>query len=271
VRPHTRRHRRGTPLPAPRSSTPDGLDAHPASSPSRHDGLGRGLVAVLLAGALLTGCTAAPTEPATATTRTTKQDAAKPAAKAAPRPDAASARKTLADLPVKGRAPRTGYDRDEFGPAWADVDRNGCDTRNDVLRRDLTKVKLKPGTRGCVVLSGTLADPYTGERIEFVRGPRSSEVQIDHVVALSDAWQKGAQRLDEDEREHLANDPLNLLAVDGPTNQSKGDGDAATWLPRRKAYRCAYVARQVQVKARYELWVTKAEKAAISRILAACS
>jgi hypothetical protein len=174
-------------------------------------------------------------------------------------------------LLVKGRAPRVGYERELFGQAWADTDRNGCDTRNDVLRRDLHATVLKSGTRGCVVLSGTLDDPYTGHAIGFVRGAATSaRVQIDHVVALSDAWQKGAQQWSAETRTHFANDPLNLLAVDGLTNQRKSDGDAATWLPPRTAYRCAYVARQTAVKARYRLWVTAAERDAVRRVLATC-
>lgn len=177
----------------------------------------------------------------------------------------------LGALEMKGRAPKTGYHRDQFGQRWADVDRNGCDTRNDVLARDLTAKTFKPGTRDCVVLSGTLADPFTGTLINFVRGETtSSEVQIDHVVALSDAWQKGAQQLTAETRTAFANDPLNLLAVDGPTNQSKGDGDAATWLPPNKSFRCDYVARQVAVKAKYGLWVTAAESDAIVRVLGSC-
>ncbi|MBB4883194.1 DUF1524 domain-containing protein [Micrococcus flavus] len=177
----------------------------------------------------------------------------------------------LDTLEVKGRAPKTGYERERFGQSWADVDRNGCDTRNDILRRDLVDVVLKAGTGGCKVLRGTLHGPYTGTTIAFVSGPdTSADVQIDHVVALSDAWQKGAQSLSADERAAFANDPLNLLAVDGPTNQSKSDGDAATWLPPNKAYRCPFVARQVAVKAEYGLWVTAAERDAIARVLAAC-
>jgi hypothetical protein len=177
----------------------------------------------------------------------------------------------LATLAVKGRAPRTGYDRARFGQAWADVDRNGCDTRNDVLRRDLTGFVLKAGTHGCLVLRGTLSDPYTGTTIAFLRGQQTSTaVQIDHVVALSDAWQKGASQWSADTRERFANDPLNLLAVDGPSNARKSDGDAATWLPPAKAYRCRYVARQVAVKTAYGLWVTSAERAAITRVLDAC-
>jgi len=177
----------------------------------------------------------------------------------------------VAALAVKGRAPRTGYSRDEFGHAWYDTDRNGCDTRNDVLRRDLRHFTLKAGTHGCLVLSGTLVSPYTADSVEFVRGTTTSAaVQIDHVVALSDAWQKGAQRLSSASRTAFANDPLNLLAVDRATNSAKGDGDAATWLPPSKRYRCDYVARQVAVKLKYHLWVTAAERDAFVRVLTSC-
>ncbi len=185
--------------------------------------------------------------------------------------DGGSAVGALASLATKGRAPRTGYDRTLFGQAWADVDRNGCDTRNDVLGRDLTAEETRPGTHGCIILSGILHDPYTGTTIAFVRGQSTSgKVQIDHVVALSDAWQKGAQQLATSQRIALANDPLNLLSVDGLTNQRKSDGDAATWLPPNKAFRCSYAARQIAVKAKYGLWVTSAERDALGRILATC-
>ncbi len=182
----------------------------------------------------------------------------------------------LDGLDVKGRAPRTGYDRALFGQAWTDdvnVDggHNGCDTRNDVLRRDLRGVTLRPGSHGCTVLTGTLADPYTGQTIEFERGPRSSVVQIDHVVALADAWQKGAQQWSSRKRIDFANDPLNLLAVSGTANQAKGAGDAATWLPRNKSFRCDYVARQVAVKQKYGAWTTAAEKSAMQRVLSGCT
>ncbi|MGA7203982.1 MAG: DUF1524 domain-containing protein [Specibacter sp.] len=184
---------------------------------------------------------------------------------------AAKALDILGTLPIKGRAPKTGYSRTEFGQAWADVDHNGCDTRNDILNRDLTATTFKPGTRNCIVLTGVLADPYTASTIAFQRGATtSSAVQIDHVVALSDAWQKGAQKLSVQKRTALANDPLNLLAVDGPANQQKSDGDAATWLPSSKAYRCDYVARQISVKATYSLWVTQGEHDAMVRVLADC-
>ena len=225
-----------------------------------------------------TGSATTPTTPSTATSTATPTapnpstaaatpDAQQQIAAAAP----ATALAQLGTLAVKGRAPKTGYDRDLFGQRWADTDRNGCDTRNDVLRRDLTGVALKSGTHGCVVLTGTLADPYSGTSISFVRGEGTSElVQIDHVVALSDAWQKGAQQWSASRRLAFANDPLNLLAVQGRLNAQKGDGDAATWLPPAKSYRCAYVARQVAVKAKYGAWVTAAERDAIARVLSTC-
>ena len=177
----------------------------------------------------------------------------------------------LETLAVKGRAPKTGYTRAQFGQAWADVDRNGCDTRNDILKRDLTGIIYKSGTRNCVVASGTLVDRYSGETINFVRGNVTSmEVQIDHVVALSNAWQTGAFKLSADQRKALANDPMNLFAVKGRLNSQKGDGDAATWLPPLKSFRCAYVAQQIAVKAKYSLWVVAPEKAAMVSILAKC-
>ena len=172
---------------------------------------------------------------------------------------------------TKGRAAKTGYTRAQFGQTWADVDRNGCDTRNDILKRDLTAEVFKEKTRECVVLSGTLIDPFSGETINFVRGNTSSmEVQIDHVVALSNAWQTGAFKLSIKERTAFANDPMNLLAVKGRLNSQKGDGDAATWLPPLKSYRCDYVARQIAVKIKYKLWFTAPEKEAMVRILKSC-
>jgi hypothetical protein len=177
----------------------------------------------------------------------------------------------LETLPVKGRAPKTGYSRDQFGQTWADVNRNGCDTRNDILKRDLISITYKPKTRDCVVLTGVLEDRYSGETINFVRGNISSmDVQIDHVVALSNAWQTGAFKLSLLQRTALANDPLNLFAVKGRLNSQKGDGDAATWLPPLKSYRCSYVSQQIAVKAKYSLWVTAPEKSAILGILAKC-
>ena len=193
-------------------------------------------------------------------------------------PDIAEVLAALDSLEVKGRAPKTGYEREEFGQAWSDdvtveFGHNGCDTRNDILRRDLDpeSLVLKEGTHDCVALSGTLHDPYSGQDIEFQRGAQTSRaVQIDHVVPLADAWQKGAQQWSPEKRRDFANDARNLLAVDGPLNQQTGAGDAATWLPPNKGFRCEYARRIVEVKAAYEIWVTAAEKDALRRLLNAC-
>jgi len=176
------------------------------------------------------------------------------------------AAEVLQSLEVKGRAPKTNYSRDQFGGGWATS--NGCDTRNIILARDL---KDDAVNEKCQVTSGVLDDVYTGKVIDFRRGADTSDdIQIDHVVTLSDAWQKGAQQLSPIEREALANDPLELIAVDGEANQQKSDGDAATWLPPNKPFRCQYVARQIAVKKKYRLWVTAAEKNAMEAVLSGC-
>jgi len=183
---------------------------------------------------------------------------------AAPKDDALT---VLNSLAVKGRAAKTGYTREQF-PTWSDLNHNGCDTRNEILNRDLTQVLFKAGTKDCKVTSGLLIDPYSGKVITF--SSVKSTIDIDHVVALSNAWQTGAAYFDKSKRQLIANDPLNLLAVDYSLNRQKGDGDAATWLPPRKSYRCDYVARQIAVKAKYSLWVTGPEKDAIIKILEKC-
>ena len=180
-----------------------------------------------------------------------------------------SALALLGTLAVKGRAAKTGYGREQFGPAWTDTNRNGCDTRNDILARDLTAAVFRAGTRSCVVVSGRLAEPYVGAAISF-SNTRGDAVHIDHVVSLSNAWQTGAFGWVAGKRLAFANDPTNLLAVDGAANMAKSDGDAATWLPPNKAYRCALVARQTGVKAKYQLWVTPPERDAIARVLTTC-
>ncbi|MCX5200748.1 HNH endonuclease family protein [Streptomyces sp. NBC_00237] len=180
-----------------------------------------------------------------------------------------SALAAVEQLPVKGRAPKTGYERKAFGRAWADTDANGCGTRDDILKRDLKDVKFTDGAKQCKVGSGVLVDdPYTGTRVVYKRG--ASKVDIDHLVALSDAWQKGAQQWSRGKRLAFANDPLNLLASESSANRKKGDGDTATWLPQNKAYRCAYVASQVAVKKKYGLWVTSGERDAMKSVLTTC-
>jgi Excalibur calcium-binding domain/Protein of unknown function (DUF1524) len=178
-----------------------------------------------------------------------------------------SALAAVTRLTVKGRGPKTGYGREQFGDGWATVD--GCDTRDRILSRDLRAKTFRAATNHCIVVSGRLADPYTSTTINYVRGSGAG-VDIDHVVALSDAWQKGAQRWPARERVAFANDPLNLLAVDASANRQKGDGDTATLLPANKPFRCTYVARQVSVKLKYAVSVTRAEHDAMLRVLGTC-
>lgn len=172
----------------------------------------------------------------------------------------------LETLPVKGRAPKTGYSRDQFSNGWAR--RGECDVRNIILRRDLKNVETN---EECQVVRGVLVDPYTAKTIRFTRGAQTSaSVQVDHVVALSNAWQTGAQQLSAEQRHALANDPLNLIATDGGANQQKGDADAATWLPSNRSFRCQYVARQIAVKKAYSLWLVPPEAVAMKQVLARC-
>ena len=172
----------------------------------------------------------------------------------------------LEELEVKGRAPKKGYARSQFYEEWPLID--GCSLRQRIIRRELGESAV---LNGCNVVAGEYDEPYTGEHMVFTEKSQISDgVQIDHVVALSDAWQKGAQQLSAEARYEMATDPLNLLAVDGETNKNKSDGDAATWLPPNKKFRCQYVARQVSVKYKYGLWVTEAEKEAIARVLQNC-
>ena len=174
-----------------------------------------------------------------------------------------SAAEALDALPVKGRAPKTDYARSQFGSGWSTT--NGCDSRNIILHRDLDNPVVD---EKCNVVSGSLNDSYTGTVIPFTKGV--SDIQIDHVVALSNAWQTGAQQLTRQQRIQLANDPLELIAVQGEANQQKSDGDAATWLPSNKPFRCEYIARQIAVKQKYSLWVTAPEKSAMMGVLSSC-
>ena len=173
----------------------------------------------------------------------------------------------LNQLEVKGRAAKTGYSRAQF-PHWSDPDRNGCDARNDTLKRDLTNITYKVGTRDCKVVGGQLLDPFSGKSLTF--SSTKSNIDIDHLVALSNAWQTGAAYFDKAKRTQIANDPLNLLAVDAKLNRQKGDSDAATWLPPAKSFRCEYVAAQIAVKVKYSLWLTAPEKSAMSKVLESC-
>ena len=214
------------------------------------------LFSLLVAATLLLGV--GPSSVAHATTSHNSKSSSQPTASS-----------LLATLKIKGRAPKTGYARSLFSDGWGTI--GSCDTRNFILSRDLTNIVWRPGET-CIVASGVLREPYSGKTIHFVRGVKTSlAVQIDHVVPVSDAWQKGAQQWSSSKRYNFYNDPLNLLAVDGPLNGSKSDSDAASWLPPNKGYRCAYVARQIAVKAKYAVWVTAAEKGAMTSVLARCA
>ncbi|MET9775405.1 HNH endonuclease family protein [Streptomyces sp. NPDC006367] len=183
--------------------------------------------------------------------------------------DRKAARELIEKLRTKGRGPKTGYDRDEFGYAWMDtadgvpLARNGCDTRNDLLKRDGQEVRFRSGSN-CVVIAMTLHDPYTGTTIDW-RKQEASEVQIDHVVPLSYSWQMGSSRWPESKREQIANDPLNLIPVQGRANSAKSDSGPATWLPPSKGIRCAYAVRFAQVAVKYELAVTAPDREAMLR------
>ncbi|MDT7719272.1 MAG: hypothetical protein QOE94_283 [Mycobacterium sp.] len=183
-------------------------------------------------------------------------------------------RRQLEELPVKGWDRVQDFNRARFGEPWSDdvnveFGHNGCNTRDDILRRDLVDLQVRPGT--CFAQRGILHDPYTGATIVFVRGPDTSPaVQIDHVVSLSDAWYKGARTWDDQRRRDFANDPRNLLAVAGQANFDKAFRDAASWLPPNVAFRCAFVGRLVEVKTDYRLWVSGREKDAMRRVLRDC-
>jgi len=184
------------------------------------------------------------------------------------------ARQQLKQLEVRGWDRTSDFKRYQFGKAWSDdVDvefgHNGCNTRDDILRRDLQNLVVRPGT--CYAQSGTLVDPYSGVTIDFVRSPDTSKaIEIDHVVALADAWYKGARSWDPQRRLDFANDPRNLLAVSPKANFDKAFRDAASWLPINEAFRCDFVARQIEVKAAYGLWLAAKERKAMDAVLARC-
>jgi len=184
------------------------------------------------------------------------------------------ARRALKALPVRGWDRTADFRRSQFGEAWSDdvnveFGHNGCNTRDDILRRDLKDLVVRPFT--CYAQSGTLVDPYTGTAIAFVRGPQTSNsIEIDHVVALADAWYKGARSWDPQHRLDFANDPRNLLAVSPKANFDKAFRDAASWLPPNAAFRCDFAARQVEVKTAYSLWVSAKEKKAMTDVLSRC-
>lgn len=204
---------------------------------------------------------------------TSSANAASPVVPPAPSPYD-NARRQLRDLPVRGWDRTSDFQRRQFGEAWSDdvnveFGHNGCNTRDDILRRDLKNLVVRPFT--CFAQSGTLVDPYTGATIDFVRGPdTSNSIEIDHVVSLADAWYKGARAWDAQRRLDFANDPRNLLAVSPKANFDKAFRDAASWLPPNQAFRCDFVVRQIDVKTAYGLWLSAKERKALADALARC-
>ena len=183
--------------------------------------------------------------------------------------DVQRAKATLARLPVKGRAPKTGYTRRQFGTGWLTV--AGCDMRNRTLAKDLSNVVYRLGTHDCVVERGTLHDPYTGATMPFVRGNTTSTlVQIDHRFSLLLAWEQGAQQWTPEQRVAFANDPANLVAVEGKVNQAKGASGPGSWLPPNKSYRCSFVIAWLDVADGYGLSINSGDHQAASHVLASC-
>lgn len=205
--------------------------------------------------------------PATTNSTENPQVSASPSVSSTQEPGDGDSKALLAaqTLVERGRSASTNYSRDAFGSAWKDVDRNGCDTRNDILSRDFTTAIFKAGTNDCKVIGGTWTDPYSNESYTFTEPP--SGAQIDHVVALKNAWQMGADLWTNKMRTEFANDPLNLLATIASLNAQKNDSNAASWLPPYKPGRCDFIARQVAVKTKWKLFVTSSEKAAMIGIL----
>lgn len=188
-------------------------------------------------------------------------------------PDAELARADLERLTVAWNRNWESYDRTAFGPGWSGRGgeprlSDGCTAREDVMKRDLTEVRLAD-SNSCLVLSGTLLDPYSGERLPYNRF-KASEIEIDHVVALGDAWRSGASGWSAEQRERFANDLGNLLAVQKQANQDKGSKTPDQWRPR-EGYWCDYARRWVAVKARWQLTVQPTEKSALADMLGSCT
>lgn len=175
----------------------------------------------------------------------------------------------LCALKVRKDAGPDGYQRDLFGAGWMDPDGNGCDTRADILARDFQSPRFGNSAKPCRLTGGTFHDPYTGKTMQF-ETPPGRKVQIDHVVALGNAWKSGAWAWTKAQREAYANDPSVLLAADGPANQQKSDASADAWMPSNRNFRCAYARQQIDIKYRWNLTVTAPEKAALLSALAKC-
>lgn len=178
--------------------------------------------------------------------------------------------KMLRSLSLKGKYSKIYYKREFFGKPWFDLDKNNCDTRNDILRRDLKDVTIS-NEDSCTVLSGVLSDPYTGKEIIFNRGYKSSlEVQIDHIVPLADAWLSGGENLSKPQLLAFANDPQNLIAVSGSSNYQKGYSTPEKWSPKSDFF-CSYLYKYVSVKYKYKLTISKNERDFLNKNIKVCN
>ncbi|MFB7666079.1 HNH endonuclease family protein [Kitasatospora sp. NPDC056138] len=183
--------------------------------------------------------------------------------------DRKAARDLIGKVTTAAAGPKTGYDRDQFGPAWTDnVDgvpfgHNSCSTRDDMLARDGRSLEHRDGS-ACVVSAMTIYDPYIGKNVRWTK-QQPARIQIDHVMPLSYDWQMGAAKWDKAKRVEIANDPLNLIPADGSQNAAKGDSGPASWLPSNPAVRCSYAVRFAQVSLKYQLPVTPDDKKAMLR------
>jgi hypothetical protein len=181
----------------------------------------------------------------------------------------------IAQVPIRIRS--YDYRRDAFGDTWTDDNpapggHNGCDTRNDILDRDLVD-KTYVSIKRCptAVATGTLYDPYTNATIAFLRGEKTgAAVQIEHIVPLAYAWDMGARNWADDMRLRFANDPANLLAVDGPANQDKSDQEPATWMPPNTAFWCQYAMQFIAVLRGYALPVDAPSATVLRDAAATC-
>lgn len=190
---------------------------------------------------------------------------------------AASTLRALVTVPVvDGRHRRDDYERTAFGSPWTDATAvadsdNGCDTRNDILTRDLSDTRSGP-VASCphAVLAGELRSPYTGAVVIFRRDRRATAIQIDHIVPLAFAWDMGAFAWPPARRADLANDPANLVAVDGDSNQDKSDSEPGRWMPPNTGFHCQYAIQFVDVLTAYGLQVDRSSRDVLTRALQQC-
>lgn len=229
--------------------------------------LGTSLVACAFALLLLTGCggkanigPVAQSDPQPSEKTAAKPDHPSAEERSTPR-GAVHANRLLRELLTRSEADGTGYRRDSF-EIW--VEQRGCDTREDVLREE---DRSKPGS-GCDLSRGLWRSAYDGKQ---VRDP--SDLDIDHVVPLKQAYVSGAWRWNYATRRRFANDlgySGSLRAVSAESNRSKGDSDPAEWLPPRDAFRCKYVGTWIAVKYRWKLAVDRDEKRVLQRLVVRC-